>query len=91
MREQNGAITFEVRVVPRASRNCIVGIRDGVLRVALTAPPVDGAANEALKKLLAKALRISRADIEILHGDHARLKVIRVRGLHVEDVRFGEV
>ena len=56
IREQDGAITFEVRVTPRASRNRVIGIQDGALRVALTAPPVDGAANEALTKLLAKAL-----------------------------------
>lgn len=90
MQERNGAITFEVRVVPRASRNRIVGIRDGALSVALTAPPVDGAANEALKKLLAKALGVARADIEILHGERARLKVLRVRGVRAGDVRFDD-
>ena len=64
IREQDGAITFEVRVAPRASRNRVVGVQDGALKVALTAPPVDGAANEALKKLLAKSLGVSKSSVE---------------------------
>jgi len=90
IREQDGAITFEVRVAPRASRNRVVGIQDGALKVALTAPPVDGAANEALKKLLAKALGVAKSDVEILRGDRARIKVLRVQGVSANDVRFGE-
>jgi uncharacterized protein (TIGR00251 family) len=90
IREQDGAITFEVRVAPRASRNRVVGIQDGALKVALTAPPVDGAANEALKKLLAKALGVAKSDVEILRGDRARIKVLRVHGVSANDVRFGE-
>jgi len=90
IREQDGAVTFEVRVAPRASRNRVVGIQDGALKVALTAPPVDGAANEALKKLLAKALGVAKSDVEILRGDRARIKVLRVHGVSANDVRFGE-
>ena len=90
IREQNGAITFEVRVAPRASRNQVIGIREGALKVALTAPPVDGAANEALKKLVAKALGVAKSDVEILRGDHARTKVLRVHGVGAGDVRFSE-
>ena len=90
IREQDGAITFEVRVAPRASRNRVVGIQDGALKVALTAPPVDGAANEALKKLLAKELGVAKSDVEILRGDRARIKVLRVHGVSASDVRFGE-
>lgn len=90
IREQDGAITFEVRVAPRASRNRVVGIQDGALKVALTAPPVDGAANEALKKLLAKALGVAKSDVEILRGDRARIKVLCVHGVSANDVRFGE-
>ena len=90
IREQDGAITFEVRVAPRASRNRIVGVQDGALKVALTAPPVDGAANEALKKLLGKALGVAKSDVEILHGDRARTKVLRVLGVRAAEVRFGD-
>jgi uncharacterized protein (TIGR00251 family) len=90
IREQDGAITFEVRVAPRATRNRVVGIQEGALKVALTAPPVDGAANEALRKLLAKALGVAKSDVEILRGDHARIKVLRVHGVSARDVRFSE-
>lgn len=90
IREQDGAITFEVRVAPRASRNRVVGIQDGALKVALTAAPVDGAANEALKKLLAKALGVSKSSVEIIRGDRARIKMLRVHGVRAGDVRFDE-
>ena len=90
IREQDGAITFEVRVAPRASRNRIVGVQEGALKVALTAPPVDGAANEALKKLLAKAVGVAKSDVEILRGDRARIKVLRIHGVSASDVQFGD-
>jgi len=88
IREQDGAVSFEVRVAPRASRNRVLGVQEGALKVALTAPPVDGAANEALKKLLSKALGVSKSNVEILRGDRARIKVLRVHGVSAADVRF---
>ncbi len=90
IQQQDGAVTFEVRVAPRASRNRVIGVQDGALKVALTAPPVDGAANEALRKLLAKALGVAKSDIQILRGDRARIKVLRVEGVDASDVRFDE-
>jgi uncharacterized protein (TIGR00251 family) len=90
IQQHDGAITFEVRVVPRASRNRVIGVQDGALKVALTAPPVDGAANEALKKLIAKALDVAKSDVEILRGDRARIKVLCVHGVSAGDVRLGE-
>jgi uncharacterized protein (TIGR00251 family) len=80
IRQDDGAITFEVRVAPRASRNRIIGAQCGALKVALTAPPVDGAANEALRNLLAKQLGVSKSAIEIVRGERARTKLLRVRG-----------
>jgi len=88
IRQLDGAITFEVRVAPRASRNRVIGVQDGALKVALTAAPVQGAANEALKKLLAKALGVSKSNVEILRGDRARSKVLRISGVSARDVRF---
>jgi uncharacterized protein (TIGR00251 family) len=90
IREQDGAITFEVRVAPRASRNRVIGVHEGALKVALTAPPVDGAANEALRKLLAKALGVAKSEVEILRGDRARIKLLRVQGISASEVRFGQ-
>ncbi len=88
VREQDGAVVFEVRVAPRASRSRVIGVQDGALKVALTAPPVDGAANDALRKLLAKTLGVSKSDVEIVRGDRARIKLLRVEGIRAADVRF---
>ena len=90
IRREAGAITFEVRVTPRASRNRVVGVRDGSLKVALTAPPVDGAANEALRKLLSKALGVSKSAVEIVRGERGRTKLLRVRGADESKLDFGE-
>ena len=78
--EQSGAVTFTVRVVPRASRSEIVGEHDGALKVRLAAPPVGGAANEELVRLLARTLSVSRGAIEILSGQTSKLKQVRVHG-----------
>jgi hypothetical protein len=88
IRRIDEAITFEVRVAPRASRDRVVGVHDGVLKVALTAPPVDGAANEALRKLLAKELGVSKSDVQIVRGERSRTKLISVRGVDERNVSF---
>ncbi|MGB5367744.1 MAG: DUF167 domain-containing protein [Polyangiales bacterium] len=88
VREQDGAVVFEVRVAPRASRSRVIGVQDGALKVALTATPVDGAANQALRKLLAKTLGVSKSDVEIVRGDRARIKLLRIDGIRAADVRF---
>lgn len=78
--EEDGAITFQVRVVPRASRSEIAGEHDGALRVRVAAPPVDGAANEELVRMLARVLGVSRSSVEIRSGHASRLKQVRVKG-----------
>jgi uncharacterized protein (TIGR00251 family) len=90
VQREDGAITFEVRVAPRASRNRVVGVQDGSLKVALTAPPVDGAANEALRKLLSKTLGVSKSAVEIVRGERGRTKLLRVRGADESKLDFGE-
>lgn len=79
--ESDGAVRFEVRAKPRASRSAIVGVRDGVLHVALAAPPVDGAANEELVDLLARALHLARSKVSVVRGDKSRVKLVEVRGV----------
>ena len=66
--ESDDGIIFKVQVVPRASRSEIVGEHNGALRVRIAAPPVDGAANEELVRLLARALRVPRSAVEITRG-----------------------
>ena len=85
--ERDGAITFELRVMPRASRLAILGVHDGALKVALTAPPVEGAANAALVKFLAKQLHVPKRDIEILQGEHGRQKTLRIQGVTAKQLR----
>ena len=74
-------IRLNIKVIPRAKRNEIAGLREGELTIRLTAPPVEGAANEALLKFLAEALRIRRPDITLVSGARSRHKVIAVSGL----------
>jgi uncharacterized protein (TIGR00251 family) len=76
-----------VRVQPRASRNEVVGWREGVLAIRLTAPPVEGAANRACRDLLAEALGVRRADVEMISGDKSREKRFRIEGLTAEEAR----
>jgi uncharacterized protein (TIGR00251 family) len=76
-----------VRVTPRSGRDEIVGWQDDELRVRLRAPPVEGQANEALRRLLASRLGVPQSAIELLTGATARTKRLRVSGLSLEDVR----
>ena len=77
-----------VRITPRASRDEIVGEREGVLLVRVTAPPVDGAANEALVKLLAKVVGVPQGDVLIASGATSRTKIVEVAGLELHEVRL---
>ena len=66
--ERDGRASFAVRLIPRASRTAIAGVRDGVLQVRVTAAPVDGAANRALLEALAKALHVGTTALRIESG-----------------------
>ena len=76
---------------PRAGRDEIVGWQNARLRVRVAAPPAAGAANEAVRALLAERLSLARSRVEIVRGQTARTKVVRVLGLAPEDlsVRLG--
>ena len=80
-----GAV-FAVRVQPRARKNAIVGEIGDALKLALTAPPVEGRANEAYIEFLAEFLKVPRSSITIAAGQSSRNKVVRVRGLTAADV-----
>jgi uncharacterized protein len=85
--ERAGGVRLSVHVRPRSSRSAIVGVRDGALEIALTSPPVDGAANDELVKLLARALDVARGDLEIAVGATGRSKVIAVSGIDATEAR----
>jgi uncharacterized protein len=78
---------FAVKVHPRAKRDAITGEIADALKLALTAPPVEGRANEACIEFLAKLLKVPRSSISIAAGQNSRNKVIRVAGLSAEEVR----
>ena len=79
--------TFAVKVHPRAKRNAITGEVGEALKLALTAPPVDGKANEACIDFFAKLLKVPRSSVTIAAGQTGRNKVIRVAGMSPEEVR----
>ena len=75
------ATLVRVRVQPRASRDAVLGWRAGALRVSVTAPPVEGAANHAVAVVLAEALGLRPSAVRVVRGDRARDKVVRVDGV----------
>jgi uncharacterized protein (TIGR00251 family) len=79
--ERDGAITFAVRVAPRASRNAIEVAHGGALKVRLTATPLDGRAKGALRRILADRLNVSIAAVRIVSGEKSRTKRITVSGV----------
>jgi uncharacterized protein (TIGR00251 family) len=79
--EVAGGVRFTVQVQPRASRSEVAGRHGTALRVRLQAPPVDGAANEALVELLAGSLGVRSRDVSIVAGAASRAKVVEVRGV----------
>ncbi len=84
LRSQPDGLLLSVNLQPRASRNEIAGPLGNELRIKVTAPPVDGAANEALVRFLAEELECARSGIEIVRGQTSRHKVLSIRGLSAE-------
>jgi uncharacterized protein (TIGR00251 family) len=85
-RHPEGAI-FNVRITPRSSRSSLELGSNGVLHARVDAPPVDGAANKALLKLIARTLRIAPSRVVLTGGHQSRHKRIRIEGLDNESVR----
>jgi uncharacterized protein (TIGR00251 family) len=79
-------VWITVRVQPKASRDAIVGPAAGALKVAVTAPPAEGAANAALIELLAKRLGVAKSRLEIASGQKSRNKLVLVRGAAADAV-----
>ena len=75
-----------LRVVPRASRDVVVGYRLGALLVRVTAAPVDGAANEAIARILSKRLGVAVRAVRIVGGQTSKSKVVEIEGLEVAEV-----
>jgi uncharacterized protein (TIGR00251 family) len=78
--ERDRGLTFAVRIVPRASRSEIAGEYNGALRVRIAAPPVEGAANRELIRLLAKIFKLPQEAVDIVSGAGSKSKVVRIQG-----------
>ena len=86
IRETADGAVFSVRVVPRASRSEAAGIQDGALKLRITAPPVDGKANEECIRLVAGILGVKRAQVAIIAGHTSRTKTVAVAGVKAAQV-----
>ena len=80
-------MTLEIRVIPRASRTGIDGLRDGRLIVRVTAPPVDSAANAAVQDVVAAALDLPRRAVRVIRGQKARNKTLDISGIDETELR----
>jgi len=87
LHETSSGITFAIKVQPRARRNAVVGELGEALKIALTAAPVDGRANDACIEFLAERLDLPRSSITIISGQRSRNKVIRITGSTAKHLR----
>ena len=87
VRPHAGGVRLDVRVIPRASKTTVAGERDGALLIRLAAPPVDGAANDALVAFLARTLDVPRRSVTLVHGQAARTKMIEIAGISERQAR----
>ncbi|MGA2745947.1 MAG: DUF167 domain-containing protein [Candidatus Sulfotelmatobacter sp.] len=87
LHESGGAVTFAIKVRPRARKNAITGELGDALKVSLTTPPIEGRGNQACVEFFAKLLKVSRSSVTIASGQSSRNKVIRVTGRTAQQVR----
>jgi uncharacterized protein (TIGR00251 family) len=87
LRASADGLTLRVRVQPRASKDALSGEREGALVVRLTAPPVEGAANEALARFLGRTLGVPPSAVRVVRGTTGRNKVVSVAGLDTATAR----
>ncbi len=85
--ESDEGVSLAVKVHPRAKKNAITGELGDALKVSLTAPPIDGRANDACIEFFAKLLKVPRSSVTIASGQTGRNKVIRVAGLSAQELR----
>jgi len=84
--QQGDALLLRVFVQPRASRNQFCGIHEGELKLRLTSPPVDGAANECCREFLAKQLKVPKSAVTLISGDSSRHKRLRIAGATTQQI-----
>ena len=87
IQETATGISFQVKVHPRAKKDAITGALGDALKLSLTAPPVEGRANDACVEFFARLLKVPRSSITIASGRSSRLKVIRITGITAAEFR----
>lgn len=86
IKHTSDGVTFTVRVLPRSSRNEFAGEQEGALKVKLTAPPVEGAANKMLVRFISSALKVPKSAVCIISGETGRTKTVSVSGVSPADI-----
>jgi uncharacterized protein len=87
IRDNDAGVTFAIKVHPRAKKNAITGQIGNALKLSLTAPPIEGRANDACIEFFAKLLKVPRSSVTIASGQTGRKKVIRIAGVSAEELR----
>lgn len=87
IQQTSTGVTFAIKVHPRAKKDAITGELSDALKLALTAPPIDGRANQACIEFFANLLNLPRSSITIASGETSRRKVIRISGLSADELR----
>lgn len=80
---EDGRLTLDIYVQPNASRTEVAGLHDGALKIKVAAPPADHQANEKLMEFLRKSFKVSKQQIHLKHGEHARRKVVEIAGSNI--------
>jgi uncharacterized protein (TIGR00251 family) len=88
LKESKKGLTFDIQVIPHASRAEIAGEKDGAVKVRVTAPPVEGAANEACIKLLARELGLKKSQMVIFSGLKSRKKTVTVKNVSKSELEL---
>ncbi len=86
LKETDKGVTFELRVMPRSSSSAICGTQDGALKIRITAPPLEGRANEECIRFLSDLLKIRRSSVEIISGGKSRKKAVFIAGVKKKDI-----
>lgn len=84
--EKDGAVTLDIAVKPRSSREGLGGVHGDRLHVSVNAPPVDGKANEAVVRVLAQVFGVTRSSVTIVRGETGRKKTVRIAGIDKDAV-----
>ena len=88
--ESKKGVVLSVLLQPRSSKNRVIGKRGDELKIGVTAPPVDGAANRALISFLSKQLGVAKNQIEIISGETSRHKKVKIKGVTPADINWAK-